>query len=97
MREQRALTSSHHFFTTARSDEEGRLFMQLANSRSNCQRPINQGRPLSRWDWPGPPMPRGFKAEELGPMAGNLSLRGASEGNTHVRAAAFAPCTTIQH
>jgi len=42
-------------------------------------------------------MTQGFEAEDLGSMAGNPSVRGASEGNTHVGAAAFAPCTTIQH
>jgi hypothetical protein len=66
MREQQALTSGRHFFTTARPDEEGRFFMQLANARSNGPRPINQDRPLSRSDWLEPPMPQGFEAEDLG-------------------------------
>lgn len=71
--------------------------MQLANSLSNGLRPINRGQPLSCWDWPGPQMTQGREAEDLGSMAGNPSVRGASEGNTHLGAAAFAPCTTIQH
>src|SRR5262245_28585537 len=97
MREQQALTSGCHFFTTARPEGEGRLFMQLANSRSNGLRPINQDKVLSRPGAFGPSMPYGLEAEDPGSMAGNPSVRGANEGNTHVRAAAFAPCTTIQH
>jgi hypothetical protein len=97
MREQRALTRGCHFFTTARSDEEGRFLMQLAHSRPDALQSINQRRSPSRWGWLAPPTWQDAEAEDPGSIVGHLSLRRASQGITHVKAPAFALRTTTQH
>jgi len=69
--------------------------MQLAHSRPAALQSINQRRP-SRWGWLAPPTSQDGKAEDLGSIAGNVSLRRANQGITHVKAPAFALRTTTE-